>query len=187
MSTSVLPRVEHGRALGRAIVLLVLPMLAIAACAPLEGTAAPAPEVTLWGDSFGEQVAPYLAYDERVMGGTAPCDWLGDIADQPAPHTAVLLFVGNELAECDYAASVAAITRDLRSRGSRVVWIAAPHLPINPAARSALNALYPNPAHGPADSIGGDAHLPEYRAADGQHLNAAGARRFAHAIEVAVG
>ena len=187
MSTWARTGVEHGRALARWIVLLVLPLLAIAACGPVKGTAVPPPSVTLWGDSFGEQVAPYLDYSERVMGGTAPCTWLDDIAERPVPRTAVLVFVGNQLGECDYAGTVAAITRNLRSRGSRVVWIAAPYLPVNPWARPTLNALYPSPAHGPADSIGGDVYMPEYRAADGQHLNALGAQRFAHAIRVAVG
>jgi hypothetical protein len=124
MSTLVRPGVERRRVLARSIVLLLLlSLLAIAACAPLKGTALPAPAVTLWGDSFGELVAPYVAYNERVMGGTAPCDWLGDVAGQPAPRTAVLLFVGNQLGECDYAGTVAAITRNLRSRGSRVAGI----------------------------------------------------------------
>jgi hypothetical protein len=161
--------------------------LGLAGC--LGGTApaaAPAasPAVILWGDSFGESVAPYLPYEERVHGGTSPCTWRDNVASAPAPRTAVLVFVGNDLlnGKCDWRSAVAAITTNLRSRGSRVVWIAAPVHPDYPTLRAAVNALLASPAHGPANSIGGDFYLPEYRGPDGYHLNSAGAHRFAQAI-----
>jgi hypothetical protein len=174
---------------------LAASMLALAACAPTKSTATAPPRVVVWGDSFGVSVAPYLApagYDVRAHGGFAPCDWLPDIrataASRP-PAVAVLLFVGNKLADgrCDYPTAVQAITTSLASRGSRVIWIAVPFLPIFPQARTTLNALYPNPAHGPANSIGGDVYAQEYRAADLNHLNAEGAARFADAIKQVVG
>ncbi len=171
-------------------------ILVLAACTgPTKSTATAPSSVILWGDSFGVDVAPYLAaagYDVRAYGGLAPCDSLPDIqatvASRP-PAVAVLLFVGNKLADggCDYPAAVQAITTSLASRGSRVIWIAAPLLSIFPGARPTLNAVYPNPAHGPANSIGGDVFLPEYRAPDLNHLNAVGAARFADAIKQAVG
>jgi hypothetical protein len=174
---------------------LAASMLALAACAPTKSTATAPPRVVVWGDSFGVSVAPYLApagYDVRAYGGLAPCDSLPDIRATAAngpPTVAVLLFVGNKLADggCDYPAAVQAITTSLASRGSRVVWIAVPFLPIFPEARATLNALYPNPAHGPANSIGGDVYLSVFRAADGNHLSAPGAQLFADAIKQVVG
>jgi hypothetical protein len=172
--------------------LLALALVVGLGAAACTSTPSPPPEaaaaVTLWGDSFGETVAPYLSYREHVYGGTAPCDWRDHVANSPAPRTAVLLFVGNKLAEgdCNYPDAVAAITRDLESRGSRVVWIAAPYMPILPLARQILNGIYPSPEHGPADSVGGAVALVEYRAPDGNHLNVTGAERFARAIEEVV-
>ena len=169
--------------------MLLAVALGAVACNFKPGAPAAPGDVVLWGDSFGETVAPYLPYVERVYGGTAPCDWLDEIRESPAPQTAVLLFVGNKLADrtCDYPNAVAAITQSLRSRGARVVWVAAPYLPIFPGARSILNAIYPNPAHGPADAIGGDVLRLEYRNPDRNHLNVTGAKLFAQKIQGVVG
>jgi hypothetical protein len=174
----------------RPLVVLALALAGmVLACEPFKPVVPSAPPaVTLWGDSFGESVAPYLGYNERVMGGTAPCDWIGDIAGQPAPRTAVLVFVGNKFpAGCDYRSAVATITQDLRSRGSRVVWVAAPVISVSTVIARGVNATYPNPVYGPADSVGGYTYLSQYRGVDGKHLSTIGAQRFAHEIRLAIG
>ena len=167
-----------------------LTLLALmAACVPLKGEPPPGrPDVTLWGDSFGETVAPLLPYSEHFHSGTAPCDWVNSILEAPAPRTAVLLFVGNKLADgaCDYPSAVSIITTSLEARGSRVIWVAAPLLPVNPQARTTLNSIYPEAAHGPADAIGGNVWLAAYRGPDNNHLNELGASVFALAIQEVV-
>ena len=41
-------------------VMLAVCAIAVSACVPFK-VASPAPRMLLWGDSFGESVAPYLA------------------------------------------------------------------------------------------------------------------------------
>jgi hypothetical protein len=170
------------------VLAMALAALSVAACAPAK-KGPPRPDVVLWGDSFGEQVAPYLPYDERVYGGLNPCLVVENVTTKPAPPVAVLLFVGSNLApngatpHCDYPSAVNTITSSLQSRGTRVVWLAALCNPQFPGDAAVLNAIYPNPVHGPADSIGCD---PQFREPDG-HLTEVGKQRVAHEILQAVG
>ncbi|MGH9050211.1 MAG: hypothetical protein ACRDY4_10810 [Acidimicrobiia bacterium] len=171
------------------VLAIVAAGFAVGACAPTKKVP-PRPDVVLWGDSFGQQVAPYLPYDERVFGGLSPCHVVENVTTTQAPPVAVLLFVGSNLAprgaqpHCDYESAVSTITSSLQSRGTRVLWLAALCNPDWPESRDILNAIYPNPVHGPADSIGGCD--PAYREPDG-HLNEAGRQRVAHEIMQAVG
>jgi len=165
---------------------IVVAGLAVGACAPTKKVP-PRPDVVLWGDSFGEQVAPYLPYDERVYGGLSPCHVIENVTTTPAPPVAVLLFVGSNLEPngatpyCDYRSAVNTITSSLQSRGTRVLWLAALCNPRYPGDAAVLNDIYPNPVHGPADSIGCG-----FREPDG-HLTEEGKQRVAHAILQAVG
>ena len=78
-------------------------------------SAAPAPvhqTVDLFGDSLGYQAQPYLdmfvaesgndTVSNNTFGGTATCDWLGDMATAAAvhPRAAVLVFSGNAFTTC---------------------------------------------------------------------------------------
>jgi hypothetical protein len=154
------------------------------ACAPTKGV--PRPDVVLWGDSFGEQVAPYLPYEERVFGGLHPCLVEENVVTNPAPPIAVFLFVGSEFAppgNCNYQPAVDRITANLVGRGSRVIWLAALCDPHGRTNHHAVTATYPNPVHGPANSIGCD---PNFREPDG-HLTEVGKQRVANQILAAVG
>jgi hypothetical protein len=176
-------------------------ILPVAACAQIE-SATPAPSgVVLWGDSFGESIAPHLPanYEVRAFGGTAPCDWLADIrrtvARQP-PEVAVLLFVGNTHTACTggtiagYAGNIAEATVLLRAAGSKVVIVAAPPFGGGPSPNPVNAAYEPSGAHlvwGPSVSVApGGVYSPAYRELDGVHLNAAGALRFAEAVRLEV-
>jgi hypothetical protein len=171
------------------VLVIVLAGISVAACAPAK-KGPPRPDVVLWGDSFGEQVAPYLPYDERVFGGLNPCLVVENVTTKPAPPVAVLLFVGSNLPpdgaqpHCDYESAVNTITSSLQSRGTRVLWLAALCNPARPQDQAILNEIYPNPVHAPADSIGGCD--PAFREPGG-HLNEAGKQRVAHAILQTVG
>jgi len=180
--------------------------LVLPACVPFNGPP-PASRVVLWGDSFGESVAPHLAahgdYQVRAYGGTAPCDWLGDIratAAKRPPPVAVLVFVGNTHTTCTgqstagYATDVLLATTALLAAGSRVVIVAAPPFgsvlspnPIN-AAFVPSETIGAELVWGPSESVApGGTHTPAYHQADGMHLNTQGALRFAEAIAQAVG
>lgn len=168
----------------RMLVLGVL-LFALGACAPIKPTAQAAGSV-LWGDSFAESVRPYLSVDTRAYGGTSPCDWLADIGarvSESPPSVAVLLFVGNGMDTCSYPTVASAITRTLRAAGARVVWIAAPPMP----GHATPNEIYTHSGgqltYDPAQAVGHPEYVREWRASDGLHLNDAGARRFAAAIE----
>ena len=68
--------------------------------------------VDLFGDSLGYQAEPYLdllfaetgnvTVSNNTFGGTATCDWLGDMAADAAlhPQAAVLVFSGNAFTPC---------------------------------------------------------------------------------------
>jgi hypothetical protein len=176
-------------------------VLALAACAPVKSASTEPPRVMLWGDSFGESVAPHLPtnYEVRAFGGTAPCDWLGDIRSTVArrpPEVAVLLFVGNTHTPCTggttegYAADIAEATRLLRAAGSTVVIIAAPPFGGGPSPNP-VNAAYEPTGRlvwGPSRAVApGGVYSPAFREADGVHLNLEGALRFAEAIRDEVG
>jgi hypothetical protein len=177
------------------------------ACTSAKGTPPPpAPDVVLWGDSFGESVAPHLVgsgYEVRAYGGTAPCDWLEDIARVAStrpPAVAVLVFVGNTVTRCTggttagYGVDMVRATAILRAAGSRVVIVAAPPFgggpspnPVN-AAYMFASATGARIAWAPSESVApGGIYAQAYRDPDGVHLNAAGALRFAQAIRQEIG
>ena len=185
------------------LVLLALAVcvLALGGCASVKSASPDPPRVVLWGDSFGESVAPHLPtnYDVRAFGGTAPCDWLGDIRTTVArrpPEVAVLLFVGNTHTPCTggttegYSVDIAAATRLLRAAGSTVVVVAAPPFGVGPSPNP-VNAAYEPTGHlvwGPSRSVApGGSYSQAFRDADGVHLNQEGALRFAKAIRNEVG
>lgn len=172
-----------------AVLLIAAVALALTACVPLKPPAPPAaPAVVVWGDSFGESVAPYLNYDERVFGGTAPCDWTANVqqtvAAGQAPRTAVLVFVGNKHMTCNYEVAARNINALLTAFGTRTLWVAAP--PLSNGADVLTNAAYARAGvpviWSPAFSVGAG-----YRGPDGLHLNTEGAQRFANAIRQEVG
>ena len=67
-------------------------------------------DVIVWGDSIPASCADYLAWfyalrgmstEMHTWGGTAPCDWLDDMLECPAPARAVVVsFSGNQLTPC---------------------------------------------------------------------------------------
>lgn len=171
----------------RLIVLGVL-FLTLGACAPIKSTGR-APGAVLWGDSFAESVRPYLNTETRAYGGTSPCDWLADIrarVSESPPTVAVLLFVGNQMDTCSYATAAPAITRILQAAGARVVWIAAPPMPGHATPNEIYTRSGGELTYDPAQAVGDPEYVREWRADDGLHLNAAGARRFAAPIERAL-
>lgn len=164
----------------------VLALGLLAACAPLKPSGpTPSADVIVWGDSFAEGAAPWIApgIEVRTFGGTSPCDWESDVVNTVnegrAPETAVLLFVGNHATTCHYPTIAALITAALESAGTRAVWVAAPPMPCDTGADpNPLNKAYPSPAYGPANAVASCA----YRAADKKHLTSAGYQRLADEI-----
>jgi len=173
---------------------VVLVALVGAACEFKPPPPPPPPDVIVWGDSFGVDTAPYMPYEERVHGGTHPCSWIDDIGWQALsnpPRVAVMMFMGNGVIDgaCDWPDAVKRIDDGFRSVGTRVVWVAAVAHPMFPTLRPTVNG-YIAPyevAHGPADAIGGDLYLPQYRGSDLYHLNDEGAQLFAAETVEAVG
>jgi hypothetical protein len=173
--------------------LLLLAATVLGACAPLKGGAPSG--VVLWGDSFGEQVAPLLPYEERVFGGTAPCHWLPEIRERAAsrpPAVALLLFGGSTM-PCGgldrYVPDTLEAIRVLEAAGTRVFVIAAPCQP-PPKYEAPATVAYANGGvplqWGPYTSVCPPG-WPTYIRDDG-HLQApAGLGRFAHEIRVLAG
>ena len=190
-----------------AVAALAACALVAVACSPTKGAPPSTADVVVWGDSFGESVAPYLAgpggYAVRAYGGTAPCDWIEDIGrvvSAGPPAVAVLVFVGNTVTRCTggttsgYGVDMVRATAILRAAGSRVVIVAAlpfgggpsPN-PVN-AAYMFASATGARIAWAPSESVApGGIYSPAFREADGVHLNAAGALRFAEAIKREIG
>ncbi|MGH8984702.1 MAG: hypothetical protein ACRDY6_12635 [Acidimicrobiia bacterium] len=181
-----------------ATLILAACVLALAACAPVASEPPTPPKVVLWGDSFGESIAPHLPanFEVRAFGGTAPCDWLDDIratVSRRPPEVAVLLFVGNTHTACTggntagYAVDIAEATVLLRAAGSTVVIVAAPPFGGGPAPNPVNAAYEPDGADlvwGPSTSVApGGVYSQAYRGSDGVHLNPAGAVRFAEALK----
>ena len=148
----------------------------------------------LWGDSFGEQVAPLLPYEARVYGGTAPCQWLPEIRERAAsrpPAVAVLIFAGSTQ-PCGgldrYVPDTLEAIRVLSAAGTRVFVIVAPCLKSGPAPSTPVYVDGGVPlVWGPHDSVcPGGAYTEQYRSCD-QHLNAEGVSKFAHQIRAVAG
>jgi len=100
-----------------AIALVALASLAGApASAETSGTpAAGTPRVALFGDSLSQEAGADFVYAARLAGysaevhaagGTAPCDWLGDLAELAArpvaerPSVVIIEFTGNNFTAC---------------------------------------------------------------------------------------
>lgn len=171
-------------------------VIVASACAPVKG--GPPRGVVLWGDSFGEQVAPLLPYEEHVFGGTAPCDWLNHMRELAAtrpPAVALLLFGESTVTPCTggsittYPAQAFEAIRVLEAAGTRVFVIGAPCQPPHKGYEAPANIAFVNggvPVHwGPYSSVCPPGY-PTYIQYDG-HLNATGVARFAHEIRVIAG
>jgi hypothetical protein len=174
---------------------LLLVVAVTAACAPTKKGAPPG-GVVLWGDSFGEQVAPLLPYEEHYFGGTAPCHWLPEIRWHAAvrpPAVAVLLFAGSTM-PCGgldrYVPDTLEAIRVLEAAGTCVFVLAAPCVKPGPGVPE-VNPIYTSGgvplAWGPHDSVcPGGVYTEAYRLSD-QHLNATGVARFAYEIRALAG
>lgn len=179
----------------RLVPFLLLLVVAVAgACTPVKGGAPSG--IVLWGDSFGEQVAPALPYEVHAFGGTAPCDWLPAMWERAASHppaVAVLLFAGSTVTPCtggnlaSYPDHTHEAIRVLGAAGTRVVVLAAPCMKSGPQ----VNPVYTNGgvplAWGPHNAVCPNGQYTEaYRESD-QHLNAHGVARFAEQIRAVAG
>lgn len=153
----------------RAITISVALGLTLASCAePDPVTPVTIDRVVLIGDSLGEQTAPYLqqmvgglAFDSRVFGGTAPCDWLGKDSAVTPTAVAVISFIGNSSSACmadgagaalrgqalvdNYRSDVTALIAQVRGAGAQVLMVGQPQWigePNTEVEQSGLNTLY---------------------------------------------
>lgn len=132
-------------------------LLLLAACGDGSGT-----EVVLVGDSIAEEAAPFLEealsdIDLRpeFLGGTAPCDWLGQELGASSGRIVVISFTGNSLTPCmadgdggflhgealvdRYRADLTTMVDQVRAKGARVILVGQPQR--GPAAASAESGL----------------------------------------------
>ncbi|MCK9878504.1 hypothetical protein MXD59_22520 [Frankia sp. Ag45/Mut15] len=122
--------------------------------------------VVLWGDSLAWEAGAVFTRDVeadrhatalvRTWGGTAPCDWLPDLAVQLRafrPTVAALAFSGNEGTPCmrgrdlvaAYRADVGQAVDQLTAAGVAVVLVEAPprsDQPVDAAGRTALDRVW---------------------------------------------
>jgi len=114
------------------------------------------PSVALFGDSLAQEAGADFVYAARlagygselhVAGGTAPCDWLGDLAELVArpvaerPSVAIIEFTGNNFTPCmrpngvapsptdtvaDYQRDGTTFVTSLQAAGVRPVFALAP-------------------------------------------------------------
>lgn len=129
------------------VVLLAIVAASFAGSPPETGSAAsPAPVVAVYGDSLVDAASDYLGwfYGIRGMvvefhywGGTAPCDFFGDMRSWPTPAIAVMLFGGNTLTQCTqnrgtpeqvYAEDFETAASIFESRAVELVWMSTPGL-----------------------------------------------------------
>ena len=171
---------------------LLLVIAVAAACGPVK-KGAPQGGVVLWGDSFGEQVAPLLPYEEHVFGGTAPCHWLPEIRWHAAarpPAVALLLFGGSTM-PCGgldrYVPDTLEAIRILEAAGTRVFVVAAPCQPNGPAPSTPVYVSGGVPlAWSPHDSVCPPG-WPTYIRDDGHLTEPDGVARFAYEIRALAG
>jgi len=130
--------------------LLLLPLVA---CSDDAGT-----EVVLVGDSIAQEAAPSLREQlgdtelrDRFLGGTAPCDWLGEDLEVTSTRIVVISFTGNSLTPCmadgaggfvhgealvdRYRADLTTMVDQVRAQGAPVILVGQPQR--GPAASSA--------------------------------------------------
>jgi len=130
--------------------LLLLPLVA---CGDGSGT-----EVVLVGDSIAQEAAPFLREQlgdtkvrDRFLGGTAPCDWLGEDLEVTSTRIVVISFTGNSLTPCmgddaggflrgkalvdRYRADLTTMVDQVRAEGAPVILVGQPQR--GPAAASA--------------------------------------------------
>ncbi|MEX5709027.1 hypothetical protein AB1484_12130 [Parafrankia sp. FMc6] len=117
--------------------------------------------IVLWGDSLAWEARNSFSQEmrqaganviTRTFGGTAPCDWLGDITAQLRlwrPTGAVLAFSGNTVSACmrgrdvltAYRADVAAAVDALTAAGVDVHLVDAPARPDQPVNADGMTPL----------------------------------------------
>jgi hypothetical protein len=132
----------------RLLVGLALIGLVAAACQLI----APPPRQTVqwlvYGDSLSEQSAPYLAQHgtvgNRYFGGSAPCNWLPGLANDPAsflPTKVLLQFIGNVPAcmngrdpQTAYEQDLTTIVNFWKAHGVPVVMVISPPTPTDTLA-----------------------------------------------------
>jgi hypothetical protein len=97
----------------------------------------------VYGDSLSEQSAPYLAQHgtvgNRYFGGTAPCNWLPRLANDPAsfaPSKVLVQFIGNLPAcmngrdpQTGYEQDLTKIVNFWKAHGVPVVMVISPPTP----------------------------------------------------------
>lgn len=134
-------------------------------------TSAPAPveRVLVVGDSITQSAQePIVAALEQpgaevhvlAWGGTAPCDWIGPVADEVAdfdPDVVLIEFAGNDLTPCiadtprshegfidRYATDATNLTEAARAGGATVRWTSVPYIAHDDheAIARQLNELY---------------------------------------------
>lgn len=109
----------------------------------------PGTEVVLLGDSIAQEAAPFLrdalggaTLRERFLGGTAPCDWLGEDLQATSSRILVISFTGNSLTPCmgddaagflhgqalvdRYRADLTTMVDQIRATGALVVLVGQP-------------------------------------------------------------
>lgn len=106
----------------------------------------PPPQAVQWlvyGDSLSEQSAPYLAQHgtvgNRYFGGTAPCNWVPSVANDPAsfaPSKVLVQFIGNlpacmngRVPQTGYEHDLTTIVNFWKGRGVPVVMVISPPTP----------------------------------------------------------
>lgn len=186
--------------MGIAAVLLA----AAGACSYLPAKSPPDGLVIVYGDSLIEQAKPYLYGEVNAYGGTALCDWVDKVATEAAtvhPRLIVLSFIGNNFTSCmsgyttpeqvqaKYAADIQALKQRVGS--TPLMWVLNPRCRDQQACATSFagepapNRPFVVEQHVDAGAVvegpNGE-YLAEYRLTDGVHLNDAGARRFANAI-----
>jgi hypothetical protein len=117
--------------------------VALAGCVPAPPPIQPV-RWLVYGDSLSEQAVPYLTQygtvGDRYLGGTAPCDWTGQLpqdATHWAPQEVLIQFSGNLLTSCTvgqdpttlYVNSVTTIANFWRGRGVPVTIVISPPKP----------------------------------------------------------
>ena len=136
-------RGQQGAGLRAVSIAVLIAGAALAGCVPAPPPIQPV-RWLLYGDSLSEQAAPYLAQHgavgDRYFGGTAPCDWTGQLlqdATHWAPQEVLIQFSGNLLTSCTvgqdpttlYVNSVVTIANFWRGRGVPVTIVISPPKP----------------------------------------------------------
>ena len=133
----------------RGVTIVACALLGAAGCSQSESPLTAAKSVVFVGDSLAEQAAQYLApllqprpLVPKFLGGTAPCDWLGNDLQLTADSVVVISFTGNSISPCmadgaggflagqalidKYRADITALVDGARSAGAHVLLVGQP-------------------------------------------------------------